>query len=141
MKLWPSQRVYMRFWPSHSTSSIRHTEPYIQREYHDNGLESFIQNFRASEELSIPSLPQTKLHDTVCKRRRVATIATHDLSKVSLPLTYSCAPADAITMLPLGGSSPLTVQEFLGRLEANRADKGAGRKAKPVDPAAAVLSK
>ncbi len=86
--------------------------------------------------------PQTKLHDTVCKRRRVATIATHDLSKLSLPLSYSCAPADAISILPLGGGPLVIVRDFLARLEANRPERGGGgRRAKPQDPAAAVLSK
>lgn len=85
--------------------------------------------------------PQTKLHDTICKRRRVATIATHDLAKLSWPLAYLCGPAEAISFRPLGSGSLVTVKEFLGHLEANRPERGGGRRAKPQDPAAAVLSK
>ena len=31
---------------------------------------------------------QTKLHDGVCQKRQAATIATHDLKSVKLPLKY-----------------------------------------------------
>ena len=90
--------------------------------------------------------PQTKLHDTVCKRRRAATIATHDLLKISPPLSFMCRPAEDITLTPLGRSEPMTCQKFVEYLEANKPDKsrgGGGRKgaAKQVDPAAAALSK
>lgn len=86
---------------------------------------------------------QTKLHDTVCKRRRVATIATHDLAKLSPPLSLVCQPAAAISITPLGQTEGTTAQLFLELLEANKYDsrKGGGRRAKPQDPAAAALSK
>lgn len=85
---------------------------------------------------------QTKLHDTVCKRRRVATIASHDLSAISPPLSYLCAPAADVPFRPLGWSSETTVQGFLDHVEANRLERaGGGRRAKPQDPAAAVLTK
>lgn len=93
---------------------------------------------------------QTKLHDTVCKRRRAATIATHDLLKLSPPLSFVCHPAEDITLTPLGRSEPMTCRKFIEHLEANKPDKtrgggGGGKKgaaaAKQVDPVAAVLSK
>ena len=93
---------------------------------------------------------QTKLHDTVCKRRRAATIATHDLLKLSPPLSFVCHPAEDITLTPLGRSEPMTCRKFIQHLEANKPDKtrgggGGGKKgaaaAKQVDPAAAALSK
>lgn len=89
--------------------------------------------------------PQTKLHDTVCKRRRAATIATHDLLKLSPPLNFTCHSAEDITLTPLGRSEPMTCQKFIEHLEANKPDKTRGGKkgaaAKQVDPAAAALSK
>ncbi|PRD33932.1 UNVERIFIED_CONTAM: Lrrc47 [Trichonephila clavipes] len=35
---------------------------------------------------------QTKLHDSICEKRTVATIATHDLSKIQGNLTYDARP-------------------------------------------------
>lgn len=88
---------------------------------------------------------QTKLHDTVCKRRRAATIATHDLLKLSPPLNFACQSAETIILTPLGRSEPMSCQEFIDHLEANKPEKtrGGGKKgaAKQVDPAAAALSK
>jgi len=31
---------------------------------------------------------QTKLHDTTCKKRQLATIATHDMKAINSPLKY-----------------------------------------------------
>lgn len=93
---------------------------------------------------------QTKLHDGVCKRRRAATIATHDLSKLSLPVFYTCHPAAELELTPLGRTTPLSVRDFIHHLEANKTDRrggGGGKKgvkgsaAKEQDPAAAALSK
>ena len=94
---------------------------------------------------------QTKLHDGVCKRRRAATIATHDLSKLSLPVFYTCHPAAELELTPLGSTTPVSVREFIDHLEANKTDRrggGGGKKggkgsaaAKEKDPAATALSK
>ena len=32
---------------------------------------------------------QTKLHDSICEKRQTATIATHDMKSVKLPLKYT----------------------------------------------------
>ena len=85
----------------------------------------------------------------MCKRRRVATIATHDLSKLNPPLNYSCLPAEAITFTPLGWSKTVVAKSFLEHLEASKQDKrgGGGKKNKATastkvqDQAAAALSK
>ena len=85
----------------------------------------------------------------MCRRRRAATIATHDLLKLSPPLSFMCHPADDITLTPLGRSEPMTCRKFIEHLEANKPDKtrggGGGKKgaaaAKQVDPTAAALSK
>ena len=102
--------------------------------------------------------PQTKLHDTVCKRRRVATIATHNLNSISPPLRYSCGPAPSITFTPLNAATPITVEQFMASLESSKQEtrrgggggggKGKGKKGgqshtaqPPVDPVTAALSK
>ena len=72
----------------------------------------------------------------------MATIATHDLSKLSPPLTYACGPSDAITFSPLGWSSQLTAQKFLDHVKDNKPEKGGGgKRVKQPDPAAAAISK
>ena len=85
--------------------------------------------------------PQTKLHDTVCKRRRSATIATHDLAKLSPPVTYITAPATDIAMTPLGWMEKVKVQRFLEHIRDNKPDRSGGKRAKGVDTAAASLFK
>ena len=78
----------------------------------------------------------------MCKRRRVATIATHDLSRIVPPFTFECGPADSITVIPLGWTKTSTVQEFLDYLEDCKPDKKAPtKKQKTVDTNAALLSK
>ena len=42
---------------------------------------------------------QTKLHDTVCQKRQVATIATHDLASIKTPLTYDAKPPAEIKVM------------------------------------------
>ena len=41
-------------------------------------------------------LMQTKLHESVCKYRQAATIATHDMAKVKSPLSYDAKDPKAI---------------------------------------------
>ncbi|NXG18443.1 LRC47 protein, partial [Grallaria varia] len=45
---------------------------------------------------------QTKLHEDICERRTVATIATHDLQLVKVPLIYDVQPPDELKIMPLG---------------------------------------
>lgn len=97
------------------------------------------------------SLPvQTTLHDTVCNRRRLATVATHNLAAITPPLSYSTRPPEEISLLPLGYSKEMTAKAFIALLEANKAPSrggGGGKKSasaaarKPADPQAAALSK
>ncbi len=93
---------------------------------------------------------QTKLHDTVCKRRRVATVATHDLNKITPPLRYSCQSAEAISLRPLNCTKVVSARAFIRHLEASKQDKrggaGGGKKgqasaAKQPDPAIVALQK
>ncbi|KAF2979927.1 hypothetical protein EK904_013793, partial [Melospiza melodia maxima] len=41
---------------------------------------------------------QTKLHEDICEKRTVATIATHDLQLVKAPLTYDVQPPDELKL-------------------------------------------
>jgi len=47
---------------------------------------------------------QTRLHKTVCDNRNIATIATHDLTKVVAPLQFTALPPGDLEIVPL--SSP-----------------------------------
>ncbi|XP_004326185.2 leucine-rich repeat-containing protein 47 [Tursiops truncatus] len=45
---------------------------------------------------------QTKLHEDLCEKRTVATIATHDLSAIRGPLLYAARPPEDLRIVPLG---------------------------------------
>ncbi|NP_001079842.1 leucine rich repeat containing 47 L homeolog [Xenopus laevis] len=45
---------------------------------------------------------QTKLHEEICDRRTLATIATHDLRLVKGPLLYDARPPKDLKVIPLG---------------------------------------
>ncbi|XP_051895217.1 leucine-rich repeat-containing protein 47 isoform X2 [Pristis pectinata] len=47
-------------------------------------------------------MAQTKLHDDVCLKRTLATIATHDLQLVKGPLLYDARPSHSLKITPLG---------------------------------------
>lgn len=71
---------------------------------------------------------QTKLHDTVCEKRNVATIATHDLKKIAPGnLTYTAKPPNVLKLVPLGRSKPFTgeqlFQQLVAEAEALRKEK------------------
>lgn len=60
---------------------------------------------------------QEKLHDTVGRRRRKVAIGFHDLAKVkSKRLRYSMIPLKS-SMVPLGGSEPMSIAEVLRSTE------------------------
>ena len=75
-------------------------------------------------ELSPPALKefltyQTKLHDGVCKKRELATIATHDYDQISSKtLRYAAKPKDDINIMPLGRHKTITANEFYSNLKA-----------------------
>lgn len=87
----------------------------------------------------------------MCKRRRAATIATHDLAKLSLPLSYAVHSADEMELTPLGQTTPTSVQDFLRELEASKPQRGGGSGGKKggkkvttdkeLDPTKVALSK
>lgn len=66
---------------------------------------------------------QTKLHEGVCQKRELCTIATHDFDKVArtgdtVMLTYTAGPGDKIPIVPLGRKNTLTAQKFYEELRA-----------------------
>lgn len=74
---------------------------------------------------------QTKLHETVCQKRELCTIATHDFDKIACgegqSITYTAAAGDKIPIVPLGRKNTLTAQKFYeelrGEAEALRKEK------------------
>lgn len=71
---------------------------------------------------------QTKLHDTVCDKRNMATIATHDLNKIAPgDLTYTAKPPAALKLTPLSRLKPCSgehlVQQLTAEAEALRKEK------------------
>ncbi|XP_059054836.1 leucine-rich repeat-containing protein 47-like [Achroia grisella] len=62
---------------------------------------------------------QTKLHDTVCDKRNVATIATHDLNKIAPgDLVYTAKAPTQLTLTPLSRLQPCTGEQLFHRLTA-----------------------
>jgi len=60
---------------------------------------------------------QTRLHDNECKKRTVATIATHDLSKVGTVLTYDARPPAGIMIMPLSRPKAVSALELFTQLK------------------------
>jgi phenylalanyl-tRNA synthetase beta chain len=44
---------------------------------------------------------QEKLHHTLCRRRTLASVGTHDLSKITPPFRYTALPPKDIRFVPL----------------------------------------
>ncbi|CAG9791261.1 unnamed protein product [Diatraea saccharalis] len=62
---------------------------------------------------------QTKLHDTVCDKRNVATIATHDLNKIAPgDLVYTAKPPSVLKLIPLARLKPYTGEQLFQQLTA-----------------------
>ncbi|XP_054712764.1 leucine-rich repeat-containing protein 47-like [Uloborus diversus] len=59
---------------------------------------------------------QTKLHDGICEKRTVATIATHDFDKLQGNLLYDARPPQEIKILPLNRKKDLTAAELYTQL-------------------------
>ncbi|XP_049699043.2 leucine-rich repeat-containing protein 47 [Helicoverpa armigera] len=62
---------------------------------------------------------QTKLHDTVCDKRNIATIATHDLNKIAPgDLVYTAKPPAALKLTPLSRLRPYSGEQLFQQLTA-----------------------
>lgn len=60
---------------------------------------------------------QTRLHKTVCDNRNLATIATHDLSKVQGPLLYTSKLPQELTIVPLSSPHPTPADKLVSQLK------------------------
>ncbi|CAH2093425.1 unnamed protein product [Euphydryas editha] len=62
---------------------------------------------------------QNKLHDTVCDKRNVATIATHDISKIPPGnIVYTAKLASKLNITPLSRSKQYTGEQLFQQLTA-----------------------
>uniref|UniRef100_A0A1A8FB58 Leucine rich repeat containing 47 n=1 Tax=Nothobranchius korthausae TaxID=1143690 RepID=A0A1A8FB58_9TELE len=59
-------------------------------------------NLKAGNALKRFLMAQTKLHDDLCGRRTIATIATHDAQLLKGPLAYDVKPPTQLKIVPLG---------------------------------------
>ena len=60
---------------------------------------------------------QTKLHKTVCENRTVATIATHDVEKISGDLIYTAKPPQDLSIIPLMSTTPSSATKLVNHLK------------------------
>ncbi|KAF3696629.1 Leucine-rich repeat-containing protein 47 [Channa argus] len=67
---------------------------------------------------------QTKLHDDLCGKRTIATIATHDVQLLRCPLVYGVKPPTQLKIVPLGRKEMTAVELIrLLQLEADELRK------------------
>lgn len=59
---------------------------------------------------------QTKLHDSVCDHRTLATIATHDISSLTFPLEYEGVTPSNVHLIPLGRHKEVTAEQLIADL-------------------------
>lgn len=59
---------------------------------------------------------QTKLHDNVCEKRTLATIATHDLKKIQGNIKYNAKAPEEIKLIPLGRKNEVTALTLYNQL-------------------------
>ena len=56
---------------------------------------------------------QTKLHDSLCGKRELATIATHDLDEIkTATIKYTARSKNDINIIPLGRMKLMTAEKF-----------------------------
>ena len=51
---------------------------------------------------------QDKLHQSLCRKRSLASVGTHDLDKLTLPVKYDALPREDINFIPLKQTSMLS---------------------------------
>ena len=87
---------------------------------------------------------QEKLHETLCRRRRKASIGVYDLGKVKPPITYTALKPEEIVFTPLEEAKPMRAGEILSKtrkgLEYGHLLKGLPRYPLLVDSKGQVLS-
>merc|ERR1719341_2030082 len=60
---------------------------------------------------------QNRLHKSVCGSRNLATIATHDLSKVKGPLLYTTKVPEDLSIIPLSSPHPTPADKLVSQLK------------------------
>jgi phenylalanyl-tRNA synthetase beta chain len=60
---------------------------------------------------------QDKLHQNICRQRRLASIGTHDLSTVKAPFRYSAEKPEDIRFVPLEMSKEMNGRELMTHIE------------------------
>ncbi len=88
------------------TRKVRGIRPYIAC--------AVVRNVRFTD-ASIAQLMQLqeKLHETLCRRRKKASIGIYDLDSVKPPITYTALKPEEIRFTPLEESKPMTAKEIL----------------------------
>ena len=89
----------------------------------------------------------------MCHKRKLVTIATHNMAALTPPLLYDARPLEDVSLTPLGYTQPTTAKDFMALLQENKLPARAGKKnnkpkkagvvdaEKKIDPIAASLSK
>ncbi|CAG6021166.1 unnamed protein product [Menidia menidia] len=72
-------------------------------------------NLRSGNALKRFLMAQTKLHDDLCGKRTIATIATHDAQLLKGPLVYDVKPPTQLKIVPLG-KREMTAVELIRQL-------------------------
>ncbi|XP_061760804.1 leucine-rich repeat-containing protein 47 [Nerophis ophidion] len=73
-------------------------------------------NLKSGNALKRFLIAQTKLHEDVCGRRTIATIATHDVQLLKGPLVYDAIPPTQLKIVPLGRKE-MTAVELIRQLQ------------------------
>ncbi|XP_030364022.1 leucine-rich repeat-containing protein 47 [Strigops habroptila] len=74
---------------------------------------------------------QTKLHEDICEKRTVATIATHDLQLIKAPLMYDVQPPDTLKITPLGRKE-IKAKDLLRQLQLEAEEQRKQKKRQSV---------
>nr|XP_040049273.1 leucine-rich repeat-containing protein 47 [Gasterosteus aculeatus aculeatus] len=73
-------------------------------------------NLKAGNALKRFLVSQTKLHDDLCGKRTIATIATHDVQLIKAPLTYGVKRPTELKVVSLGRKE-MTAVELIRQLQ------------------------
>ncbi|XP_077469726.1 leucine-rich repeat-containing protein 47 [Stigmatopora argus] len=73
-------------------------------------------NLKSGNSLKRFLMAQNKLHDEICGKRTIATIATHDAQLLKGPLVYDAIPPAQLKIVPLGRKE-MTAVELMRHLQ------------------------
>ncbi|XP_054647342.1 leucine-rich repeat-containing protein 47 [Dunckerocampus dactyliophorus] len=73
-------------------------------------------NLKSGNALKRFLIAQTKLHEEICGKRTIATIATHDVQLLKHPLVYEAKPPTQLKIVPLGRKE-MTAVELIRHLQ------------------------